>query len=468
MLIFVMFGLYGLLSRDKKNKLLWGWAPLLSGIVLFLLMTFWVIPHFLGTSVYPFVGRYQYLGRNLPEIINTVIHQPYLLWHIITLHENIQYIKQLFGAFLIPALCSPIYLLLVSPLLLQHLLSSAHPEHTIFFHYGFSLVPFIFFAAYQSFRFWAKFLNRVNALTVILLVGGFSIVHIFSFGADLQKEISADLDNKLSGYYWEMVSQVPKDAGVIATLKFQPALSNHPRLFSFHKTFADDFQSPVYTVHNMLNQPEVFETPTDVKYALVDFQDKWIRYYEEAKPKEFFERLDGAFNPKEWDPQLSVEDTILFTRNIGGPLHPKLIEPLPSLPQNTQETASQPTLTIDNNLQLLSISYGTAFETNGQRILPLTLIWQSFDATNRNYGVIFQLKRNNKVEYESLHIIGYSFFSTMRWPAHQYFKEMYYLPLFSLPPGHYSIGTSFYNLKTGRRVLAHFPDNPQREIRPTK
>ncbi len=314
-LVFATFGLYALIFPTQKNKIIWGWMPFLGGIALFLLLTFWFIPHSLGSKVYPFVNRYQHLGHTLPEIAGTLIHRPMLLWHSIFSLQNIFYIKQLFGGLLIPAFFSPNYLFLFSPLLLQHLLSESIPEHTIFYHYGFSLTPFIFFAAYKTFHSWAKFFRSLKFLCLVIVFSIAYMFHFLEFTNAFKEEFTVDTDNKLSAYYWNMVSRIPKNAGVIATFNFLPALANHQRLFSFHKNFADDYQDPNHIVYNVFNQTGVFVTPPDVQYALIDFKDAWVYNSLKLQPQKFFERIAQSFKPEEWKIALMAGDAVLLTRD---------------------------------------------------------------------------------------------------------------------------------------------------------
>ena len=141
-LIVCAYGLYGILSKNCPPKV--AWSGLFLGAVVFYVLVIDVIPYFRHLTYHPFIVRYEYLGHSIEEITFNLFTQPQKAVHAIFTDMNGKYIKSLFGPLLLPVLISWQFLFLVSPVLLQHMLSNEAAEHSIYYHYGSTIAPFIF------------------------------------------------------------------------------------------------------------------------------------------------------------------------------------------------------------------------------------------------------------------------------------------------------------------------------------
>ena len=150
----VAFGLYLLLipraagplsptaSCASRRRL--GLGLVLTGAVLFLFLTGWVVPLF-RQAPFPFVDRYSHLGGSLPGIAWTALRDPGRVIESIDEPAKIVFLRGLFSPVLYFSWLSPGATLLLLPTLARSLLSNHGPQYSLQFHFLGPLVPFVFF-----------------------------------------------------------------------------------------------------------------------------------------------------------------------------------------------------------------------------------------------------------------------------------------------------------------------------------
>jgi len=228
-IIFIL-GVYILFVR--KQRLL---GPVLafSGLAIFFALIFLVIPHF-RNAPYGFVGRYSYLGQNIPAIMTTLATRPaYVLSHLLT-HDKLEYVWNVFGPLGFLSFASPSHLLLTAPTLIQNLLSDCRPQYSTSFQYTSPLTPFVFISAVFGARrllFRASQLEcrRDSSLPVFLILCSLTL-----FGASPVSNLKEYRSTQYSRYVHEHVlPEIPPGAAVSAQEAFVPHLTQRRRLYEF-------------------------------------------------------------------------------------------------------------------------------------------------------------------------------------------------------------------------------------------
>jgi uncharacterized membrane protein len=278
LLIVMAFSAYALLSK-KKDPFKWGWAPAFISILLFLILVVAVVPFFREAS-YASWTRYQYIFDDPLRAFFLIIFSP----------AQREYVFGLFGPLLLPSLISPQNLFFISPVFFQHLLSANREEHTIFYHYGATMAPFIFLAAADTLKKIRFSLNeRIYRGALSLLVVA-ALAFTFSYQSEIESRLQIHSES-FTRTAWAMIKEVPPQEGVVTTFSFLPALSMRKSLYSFHMIYEDRFQEPSMVGKGDFFKSQVFRLPDDVSYALIDWNDDWMVKALAYKP-EYRKRID--------------------------------------------------------------------------------------------------------------------------------------------------------------------------------
>ena len=438
--VIVAFGIYALFSK-RKNKFLWSLVPMMWGMFIFGATVMWIIP-WVRTgdglhSANQYVGLYSQLGSTPLEIIKTFLFHPEKIIRIILQPHNLHYLTELFRPLLFLPFLSPHVLFLALPVFLQHLLSSAPTNQTIFYHYAATLTPFIFLAAIQSLKFIYIRLKPFFYYSFLLLL-------ILACGLNLRlhreniTQRIAYLKNPLAIIQWQMVQEIPHDRGVIATLSFLAELSQRENVYSFLNILKNTAGL----------SGQAFQLPHQVSYALIDFEDGWVKneIFYPQNSKEALQRMQ-AFVQDQWSIVDAADDTILFQKekNSGNPLIERSSAPFFPL------TESKPVV-IDDKIILLKCETAPN-RLKRSNVLPLTLYWKSERTLGENYLMTIRLKQQNKTIVSKTRRIGYTIFPTSSWQEGDYIKEHTWLALPKLDAGDYSLEIILFDntiLKVGR------------------
>ncbi|MBF0485019.1 MAG: DUF2079 domain-containing protein [Candidatus Omnitrophica bacterium] len=314
-LVAFMFSLWALVIADKKDKLFLGVFAVFCLAVFIYLTAFWV-PSLRGLGHHAFTVRYPQLGSNALEVALSPFLKPREVFGALTTAQNGFYLFEIFGIFSGLAILTPWPVFLMAPLLLQHCLSSHFPEHTIFYHYGPTMAPFVFIAAVHTlFRISrfnkGKFLK--NVLLAVLLGGTF--VSAFSYRADffLRLNIHNEVDIPAE---WAMIKSIPQDASVVATFKYLAPLSVRDNLYSFHMVYDRAFQDLSGMRRSELNVGKAFSLPVNVEYALIDWNDSWLLGALLNDKDKVLERINAFLKKSPWRVVRQENKSILLRRDI--------------------------------------------------------------------------------------------------------------------------------------------------------
>jgi len=296
-LVVFMFGIHALFFK-KEDKGFWTLVPMVLGAGTFLFLTGALIPYFRGSHQHTFWVRYHQLGNTPGEVMAALVN-PAVWWKQLVTPLNARYVLDLFGPLLPLALLSADALLMILPIVLYHLLSLHGPEHTIFYHYGWTLTPFIFIAVVNSL---VKIRDRITPvrfqwfLSAILVLG---IIHTAAFYRHIYSRIDYHHDGKMAKR-WEMVRLIPPQAGVVASFDFLAELSSRPSLYAFYKVYSPLYQDPRQLHLSEISSGKPFTAGKDVTYVLIDFKDPWLIQAMEEDPQATAQRVKkflGDFTP---------------------------------------------------------------------------------------------------------------------------------------------------------------------------
>ncbi len=439
--IIVAFGVYSLFSKKGRDKVNWGIIPILFGLSLFYLSLFVIMPALradLGSSN-QYIGQYSQVGVSLPEIIMNLLLHPEKLIKIIAQPHNVLYLHDLFSPLIYLSFLSPHILFLISPILLQNLLSSTASQQTIFFHYSATIVPFIFLSALESLGTIVRKRNTIFFGVVFCALVTTSLSNTGFYLNDILDRISL-MKDPLDNVRWQMIEKIPSDKGVIATFRFLPALSQRKHVYSYLNVLEN---------RDGLAFNKPFQLPDDVSYVLIDFADDWIR-------DKFLTADSGLqkiqdFLSHGWKIKDAVEDIVLFERSPGMANELVELSDAPFLPQG-----SEGQILIDNDFHLLSLRIG---ENNFNRpdVLPLNFYWKADRDIGESYTMRMTLKQGDRIFTSRVRRIGYTFYPTFTWKKDHYFKEQYWFRHPGLDSGKYTLEISFqrlfYDIPKGKEII---------------
>lgn len=427
----VTFGIWGLFAKDR-NRWKWGAVPLLIGLVSFYLLFMVLMPSLRATDAHPFIVRYAHLGSSYKEILSTIFFHPMVVLRYLTNPLITQYVCDLFGSLLLPSLLSPHILFLITPKLFQHLLSSTYPEHSIYYLYGFTISHFIFFAAIHTLAIIKTQYKRSTYIILLCLISAASVMHALSFRHDLVSRVFNNYDG-LTIKRWAFINTIPKNDGVISSFDFLAPLCKREYVYAFHKVYHDDYQDIEESKKNAFFTHSTFSIPHEVSWALIDFQDGWMKDALTAKPDVTSSRIRAALG-NDWRIYSAANDIVLFKKEAGA--NNTLIE--------KTEREVFPTIKSDNEgdaFSLESIEQGDSSrdEQNGISI-PFVFYWESYkNDPKKNHDLRITLQQNGRVVFYTKHRIGYTLYPTRVWKEGEFLKERFWLYVPNLPDGEYQV-----------------------------
>jgi len=310
-LLVCAFGLWGLFHKGCPPKIAWG--SFFLGAAVFYVLVIDVVPYFRHLSHHAFVVRYAYLGHSVGSIIFNLFTQPQRVGKVVFLGFHDGYIQSLFGPLLVPALFSWQILLLMSPVLLQHLLSNGMSEHSIYYHYGATMAPFIFLATMRTLCFCSQRANRKVSNSLLLLLIAASAINLYGYKDAFVLRLNYHHD-RLSAARWALVDAVPPQQGVITTFDFLAPLSLREHVYTFHKVYDDSYQNPEAIKSSELNTGGPFVLPDQVRYALIDFKDAWIIVDLQKDRRVTSERIQAFLRKSNWTEMMSYGSIVLLKR----------------------------------------------------------------------------------------------------------------------------------------------------------
>jgi len=445
-LIVIAFGIYGLFSK-QRNKLAWGLVPLVFGAAVFYIMMFVITPALrteLGTPT-GYLSLYAHISDTPDGIVKTVLFHPGAIIKLIFSPVNLYFIRTLFGPLLFLSILSPHILFLVSPVLLQHFLSGAMSQHTIFYHYAATVIPFIFLASVNSLR-WIRERFRLFIYYAIFTISAISCILFLPEYMHILQLRSGAIKDYLDPARMRMVKQVPSDVSAVGTFVFLDHISQRKDLYSFYS---------VWLGRNIFTPESPYPDPKQVEYALVDFNDPWIPVASSYKdPEEVVYHIQDFFTADSWKILDVTEDIVLFGKKGDTDISEFLKHSrIPFFSVSNKDS-----LSLEGRTHLISYEIGQ-YNTGNKSLLPFKFYWRCDEDINDMYRMLLSVKKDDEIITSRARTVGYTLYPTIVWKKGDYIRERYWLLLpDDLEPGRYSIDVAFMNAYKNRLIKMSFPD----------
>lgn len=229
-LLLVTYGaVHALLDRPRWFR--WGVLPMLAAVGWLALYGMWLGP-LLNHGNVEYGALYSHLGSSAGDIAMNFLVRPGRALGALA-HALRQ--GNLWWGILLPFLALPLlrarWLIIASPVLLQHLLSWRSSEWQIYFHYGAPLIALFWIAAVEALarRPFAPYAARLivfACLTAQIWIGP---------GRKLAEDAASAADDfRGSRDKAGMLARIPPRAGVLASMGFLSHLATRETLFSLH------------------------------------------------------------------------------------------------------------------------------------------------------------------------------------------------------------------------------------------
>jgi hypothetical protein len=218
-------------KRGMAWQIRWNFAPMLTAAV-WLLLCAKVIGPRLNAGNVDYLELYGHLGNSGGDILLKFFTEPWRALHALRdalFHGNMVW------ALLAPFLCLPLlrprWLLVASPVLLQHLLSWRYSEWSLGAHYAAPFIPLFWIAAAEALKKW-----RRQSEIAMGIVAACLLAHL-RWGA--ARELAAEIPTigqRMEEREWKaaMIQGIPDSASVAACLPYLSHLAKRERLVSLH------------------------------------------------------------------------------------------------------------------------------------------------------------------------------------------------------------------------------------------
>jgi len=446
-LIIIPVGAYAFFAKRPKR---WALVPVLSGLIWFWATVYKVMPYFNRDTI-QFFRIYGHLGDSIPEIARSVLSNPIGAASGIMTRMDIFYLLSLSVPVCFLCLLD-LRILIILPVLMQHLFSARLWEHTIFYHYTAEMLPVIFISTIYGIKrfFTVDFVK--NNIRQGMFIGLFLTVAVtssicFGGGLDLlanRKDITRDI---LDCQKERFIGMVPEDAGVVATFEFLPKLSRRKHLYSFHHI--------VDGAYTLSDRP--YSLPENTEYALLDFNDSltfdrfhpyfgcFIDFYDrgvsDANMRNFLKESD-------WGIIESAGSIVLLKK--GHSSRHKLFQTLSRLPRISNHVGA----TAAGEVELIGYDVDR-MDKQGAEQVKLTFFWKALNNDRGDYGCfLYIIGKDGCIISEIIKPICYRVYPSYAWREGEIVKEDYNLILPQEVKGGYIIRMGLFEYKDkDKRVL---------------
>ena len=216
-----------------------------------------------------YMALYDQLGSSAPDILLNAIREPHRITEAV--YRSLSH-GNLVWALLFPFLCLPLlgprWLLIATPILLQHLLSWRSSEWMIYFHYGAPLLPIFWMAAVEG----TANLDRRELLPAVLRRAIPLLLVVATLIAQIVLGPTALLSSTAANWFTEkehrarqdaIVAEIPPAASVTAPLPYLSHLAMREKLYSLH-----------YILKGLKTLSRAsYKPPSPTDFVLIDYGD---------------------------------------------------------------------------------------------------------------------------------------------------------------------------------------------------
>jgi uncharacterized membrane protein len=418
----ISIGIYALFC---KRHLKWFFWSFMSGIIYFYLAVFVIITYFNHDTI-QFISIYSRFGDSYAGIAGNIIFNPWQTLQFMLMEHKISYLVQVFLPLSFIPLLSPCAMVLSLPYFLQHLLSGRFSETTIYHHYLAEMLPLIFFAFISGIRNILKmtFLRSYQNSFIICLVGIALVSHLFHGPLpEIFVSKSTLIRDENALIRDDFVGKIPPHAGIVATFRFLPHLTQRKNLYSFHHVY-----SGYYTLSN-----RPYKLPEDATYALIDFDDPLT--FKGFYHPDNYENLLEFLSDGRWGITKVYDSIVLFEKGKND--LSLLYEVLPNAPDSVLDNR----WLIDESIELAYYE----LHDKAAAILAIDFYWHAVSDVKKDIIVFFDIvDSNGMIVARLIRPICYRIYPTNAWCKGEWIRESKYLPMpYRLRPGRYSLIMGF-------------------------
>ncbi len=430
-------GVYALCLR---RNIKWVVVPILLSCLYFIVCLKVIMPYFNNDTV-QFKYLYSYLGDSPSKIFNNILKHPLGILAIMFIPLKLFYLLDLFGPLSFISFLSPVFLLTVSPLFLQHLLSRRLTQVSIQYHYIAELIPFIFIAFILgvkrliSLRFFAKVNRRTILAKFLILV---SLIFAYVVGPWPQLRYFAVIDLIRDDYdvvKEEFLKKIPPDAPAVATFEFLSHMTHRKELYSFHHQYSG--------YYSLSTRP--YNLPDTVQFALLDFND-YMTFGNFYEPQQY-KNIQKFFGNGKWGVVDARDGIVLFQRDVKSriPLY-RVLETAPK-PEHEMD------FIVDGEIAFLGFD---SFNVE-PGFVHVSLYWKALRETQKDLSIFIDFDdKEGKVALRTVHPVCYWLYPTLAWKQGQWIKEDLYITIPNfVVSGSYDVKMGFIDRIKG---LGYFVD----------
>ena len=269
LLVVAYCGVFMVLERksSRAERVRWFAAPLAVAVLWFVICTAIITPVFNSGNI-DYLGLYDRLGKNAPEILWNMVTRPQLAGSALGQalgHGNL--VWALLLPFLGLPLLRPRWLLIATPILLQHLLSWRSSEWQIYFHYAAPMIPLFWIGAVEALVRLNAFFKTEPALVTAAAVFLFGCIFAQAWVGPARMIISelsqAPANRDERARKQALVDRIPATASVVAPLPYLSHLAMREKLYSLH-----------YILKGLKTlSRERYQPPPPTDFVLIDYND---------------------------------------------------------------------------------------------------------------------------------------------------------------------------------------------------
>jgi uncharacterized membrane protein len=268
-LLAVYCGTFCVLERNRTfaERCRWYVWPMSVAIIWFVICTRVITPA-LNSGNIDYLDLYDRLGTSAGNILVNVFARPQLIAQ--ALLDSLTHGNLVWGL-LFPFLCLPLlrprWILIATPILLQHLLSWRSSEWMIYFHYGAPLLPLFWIASVEAiaaFNHWKlpALLPRVVSWLIIVacLIAQFWLGLLFGIVSRNAEWFEGGPERARKNAF---IAQIPSTSSVVAPLPYLSHLATREKLYSLH-----------YILKGLKTlSRSSYEPPLPPDFVLIDYRD---------------------------------------------------------------------------------------------------------------------------------------------------------------------------------------------------
>lgn len=433
--IVFMYGFLGII-KTKKVFSRWSIGPwLLGGIALWLCL--FVLPPIFRADL-PNQGQMYFALYDdvIPQeggVVNKAASLLTHMWDRLTMPKFWHYGLDLFGAPGLAAIFAPHIWGVALPIMLQNILSNQSQQHTIFFHYANTILPFIFCAAVVT-------LGKVTLRWRYFLILGIIVLTFFHFSnykSMLYQRSFLNHRPTFAGVAAYVLSHVGKEEPIASSLTLLDHLTSRKIIYSM---------LDVWRGRKPFTNDNDFHLPDTVKSIVMDFRAPYYKV-ETFSGQADLNRLKFLYNT-DWAADVLLDDVALIRKGSQG---------LRFL--DIKEGVNEPTSTrwsLPQGLSLIDHRYQLTKEADFV-ILDAYFTWYAHQNINHDFDMALWLESDTgKKVYQKQRGLAYDLWPTSLWKAGQLTDERYRYVLPQLSPGEYHIYILLSERQTQHKASGEF------------